>query len=455
MQQAIGKDLYGRPYLMRATAAKLSNNIVMETGNTTDMNNKVYKAFLQMLHGLVKWCRNDIKYPQSIWRSILLIVIVYLRCCSCGQLTQEWNENYHATSIVMDEVRVVDETTDENFVKYFNLKIGDKYWLQRNKLMLVLTGDGFKFPKTQNNIDNGSVGLAKIHALKHKNLMQSLYVAIPFLISGLSHYNPIIAKLYQHCSNELGQSGGLSFMADDVNKIKICVEWFRYDNGDWPWLSTVVHRCFSHGADYSFIYWIRHIGKSFVAVKNKIPNLLDAIKAGIKDEHMPWNLNIDEIDDLDNFYCLTTEYHWRKWCDDIETFMATVKNIDNLTYKQKHTKRKNYAKLNAQCALYSIPIALLHYILDVMHCILRHSITMVKALTILLYCIYRFTIAQVIVVLSHICMVLFVFVSLGFCWCFVCDYFTKMTIYKQVLHQWSTLCVIGWKIINIVMLKNH
>ena len=53
MRQPIGKDSMGRPYLRRAVAAKLENGTIIPTGNTKDMNNRVYRNFLQMLHNLV------------------------------------------------------------------------------------------------------------------------------------------------------------------------------------------------------------------------------------------------------------------------------------------------------------------------------------------------------------------------------------------------------------------
>ena len=373
MQWQIGKDLYGRPYIMKATRAQLVNGVIMNTGNTEDMNNEVYHDFLNMIHGLVPWNYQPQRYPQTIWRSILLLVIVYLRCLADGELTEVWNADFHHSSVPINGWSVVDENTDANFVEYYNLRMGAKYWKSPVQLMLVLTGDGFGIPKSPEDIKNGSVGLVKVHAIKHDNIHQSLYVGVPFFISGLSHYNPIITEIYHMCSQQLGTRGGLSFKCNS-NDVNICIDWFRYDNGDWPWLSTVVHRCYPYGADYSFIYWIRHIGKEWVAVKNTIPNVLDAIKAGIKDEHMPWNLTLDNITDSDNFYCLTTNNHWQKWCDDIETYMTNLDNIDNLTRKQQHSKRKTFAHAQAQCALYSVPTPLIQWILDVMHLILRHSI---------------------------------------------------------------------------------
>ena len=404
MKPRIAKDLYGRPYLMAPKAAILENGIVMETGNTYDMNREVYEAFLNMLHALVPWIYVPLRFPKTIFRSIILIVIFYLRCCSEGKLSENWNEFYHVTSIVDNECKICDENTHENFVNRYNLQVGDKYWMSPAKLMLVICGDGYsKIPKSPNDVKNSCAALVKIHAINHDNLYQSLYSGVPFFISGLSHYNPKIAELYHDCSRELGVEGGLSFLCNS-NRVKICTDWFRYDNGDWPWLSTVVHRCYSHGGDYPYIYWIRHIGKEWVSVKNNIADIYDAICAGIKEQHMPWNLNVNEINDNDDFYCLTTDHHWRVWCTNVVNFVQNLKNKSAMTHKKMHKKRREFAQSEEQCALYSIPIPLLQYILDVMHAILRHAVNTVKAITIVISCVFRFSLDRCTVVLSHLCM---------------------------------------------------
>lgn len=404
MIQRIGNDLYGRPCLLAPQAAVLENGIRMETGNTYLMNRAVYEAFLNMLHNLVKWNYQPRRFPHTIWRSIILVVIFYLRCLAEGKLSEVWNEFYHVTSIPDQGWSVCTNETNENFMKHYNLQIGDKYWVSQTQLMLVVCGDGYsKIPKSPNDINSGSAGLVKIHAINHDNLHQSLYSGLPFLISGLSHYNPKIAELYHLCSREMGVRGGLSFRCNS-NNVKICVDWYRYDNGDWPWLSTVVHRCYSHSGDFPFIYWIRHIGKEWVSVQNDIQHIYDAICAGIKDEHMPWNLNVNNIRDDDDFYCLTTDYHWRHWCNNIFNFIQNLPNKSRLSHKKLHKKRRDFAHDEAQCALYSIPIPLVQYVLDVMHAILRHAVNTIKSLTILISCVFKFNLERCTVVLSHICM---------------------------------------------------
>ena len=118
MQQQIGHDVWGRPYLLKPTRAKLANGLIMETGNTRQMNNDVYKWFLSMVHRLVQWNYKPQKYPRTIWRCILLLVIIFLRCFVDGSLCEKWNKYYRKTSIVYDEIKTVDNTTHESVINF-------------------------------------------------------------------------------------------------------------------------------------------------------------------------------------------------------------------------------------------------------------------------------------------------------------------------------------------------
>ena len=380
---------------------RLESGLKINSGNTKAMNDDVYDTFLNMVYQIVPWETNAIKYPSIMWRCIILLMIIFMRCAVDGLLTEKWNEYYHWTCVIPEEKKTCDSNTDPDFMKYYNLQIGDIYWKCHYPLMIVLCGDGTDFPQT--NVTNGSIGLIKMHIYTNKHLQQTLLIALLFMIAGVSHYNENVIEIYQNSSYKLGIKGGISFLSTKA-KCKLVCDWFRYDNGDWPWVATIVQRCQHHSGNYPFIYWIKHIGKKFVAVKNSAEKLFKAIKSGIKDEHMPWNFDIDKIKPHDNFYCLPTEYHFKSWVQQIEDYMSQLKNIDKLTTEQKHQKRRKYANKNGIPLLYATRLILVQYILDLLHAILRCVCFWIVVLGVVLYCPYRRSIDEVCAVLSHLCM---------------------------------------------------
>ena len=373
----------------------------METGNSYYVNRKVCDKFLKWLHDLVQWQHNFDQIPSTIWRNIKKMIIIFMQCYVDGKMTQEWNKYWHSSSINDKDIKIVTVDTPESFTKMYNLNIGDRYWISPHGLLVVLSGDGIDIPHAPYHA-KGAFALVKVHVLKHKHLQQTLMIAIPWLISGLSSYDPRIAEVYHQVSAALGKNGGLSFWSEK-KQCKICTNWERKDGGDWVWLSSIVYRCLSHKGNFPFVYWVHHIGKQFVAVKKTPNKIFKAIKAGIKDEHLPWNLNLQSITEMDNFYCLATAYHHQQWANQVEEYIRGLRNLANLSYKQIHTKRRNYANKIHSPLLYKTPINMIQYVLDVMHDILRHSGHQIMVLVILCWCHFDFTIAEVIACLAHCC----------------------------------------------------
>ena len=400
------RDLLGRPYQTRATPMKLDIGVNVDMENSLQMDQEAEKEFLNMLHSLVPWTRDANIAPKTKWRSILLIIIFFLRTIVDGELSDTWNKHYHATSIPENEVRIVSNDTSVNIINEFNLSFGQRYWIQQRELMIVNTGDGHQCSNLPDDVSGITCGITKIHAFEHECLQQTLYIGIPFMISGLSEHDPRIARVYHMCSQEVGLNGSLSFRSVTRNCM-ICCRYFRYDNGDWPFLSQVILRCMGHSGTYPFIYWIHYIGTEYVPVSKFHDSWFGAIKAGIKDEHMPWNLNLNDLTPSSNFYCLATAWHWNQWANELEEYMNTLEKLSNFkkkNHKQKHKKRLEYARKNAMNVLYKTPTALLRYILDVMHCILRHSITMISGLVIFCFCVARLSLNQVIAIVACTCM---------------------------------------------------
>ena len=403
MTQEILEDENGLPFLSKAESVITESGLRLNHGNTRYMNQKMWKKFLSMIYNIVKWRRNKHLYPKTIWRPILLMVIIYMRCCVDGELTKKFNEYYHYTSVIKDEKKTVDANTHENFKNYWGLSNGDEYWHTKYPLLLVLAGDGFPIPKSDNDVDSGCVGLNKCHVFSNSHLQQTLYIAILFMISGLNEHDSRVSEVYHKCSNDLGIKGGFSIYSEKA-KCFLLIEWFRADMGDWPWVSTVVLKCLPHSSNYPFIYWIEHIGKKFVHVKKSRKEVVEAIQAGIKPEHMPWNLKIESIGEFENFYCLATEYHWQQEANEIETYMNNLKNFNNKTYKQKHKKRATFATNNGYSILYDMPLWLVQYLLDVTHGIIRSTWMQVAALAVTCWCPFRFTLEQFETVFAHSCM---------------------------------------------------
>lgn len=404
MVQPISRDEHNRPYRACARVIQLDNGLKIDVSNSQYMTRNICQTFINNIHSMVPWHKNFDLYPRTIWRNILCLIILFLRCCVDGILTENWNEYYHATSVPIGAKQLVTENTDPIFCSEYNLTIGQWYWLSPNPLMLVCTGDSYPIPKSPNDVKNGTCCIVKIHVWNHNKLQQTLLTGLPFLLSGLSHSNPAIRQLYHYLIYPLKKNGSLSFYSQRA-QCNICVDYYVYHNGDWPWLASVTLGCLSHKSRYPFIYWLHHLNGDFIPVSNQmvldIDPWFEAIKAGIKEEHMPWNLDLSKIDKTDDFYCLCTESHWLYWQNQMKQFIDKIKNWNQLTDKQKHTKRRNYAIKQSQCVLYDTRNVLIQYIFDVMHLMLRHGISLTCAMTILSHCSFEFSINESLTILKH------------------------------------------------------
>ena len=404
MSRKVIYDANGYPRFAKASPTKLVNGLKLNIGNTRAMSNNVYDNFLQTLHDMVPWQYDFEKFPLTIYRDIKKIVIFFLKCYCDGIMCEKWNEYYHSKSFDKEEYLTCNVGTSQSIIEEFHLKLGEKYVIQEKRLMLNINGDGFKIEKS--NAPSGLVCLVKPHVFEHKNLQQTLQISIPWMISGESHYNPALAELYDQESTKLGKNGSVSFKSNKCN-LKICVRWYRYDNGDWPWVSSMVHRSMSHTSKHPFMYWIHQIGEDFVCVRNEENKLFKAIQEGINDEHLPWNLNEDNINEYSNFYTLATEKHWKVWSDNIEEHVSNISNYNSLSHKQKHSRRLRYAKKEWQPVLYRTGLPLVHYVLDVMHFIIRYAVIRLSVLTIFCHCIAQLSLKETNLVLKHACMLYF------------------------------------------------
>ena len=371
--------------------------------NTRGMNETACYNFLTALHNLNGWHKNDRVYPQTIWRNILKQVIIFLRCICDGEYTNKWNKYYHRTSVNENEVGTVTDDTDIEFCNEFNLSHGQKYWLQTKEIMLESTGDSFKFENTPEEVTSGTACLIKVHSLDSDHLHQTLLICVPFIYSGLSHYNHLIAELYHQLVSELGMRGAFSFHIASSD-VMMCVRYYVNHNGDWKFKTTVILRCLGNNSKHPFISWIHYKGTSFRAVSSDGDEWLKAVEAGIKPEHMPWRLDESAIDPKSDFYTLCKKSHWDEWADAMENYISKITSkIKNLTEEQLHKKRVNYAKKIGSSVLYKTQLCLLRYILDVMHLILRHAITTQGAITIVCHCALKLSLNQTVSVIAHSC----------------------------------------------------
>lgn len=230
------------------------------------MSKQICVDFLNTIHNLNPWRQNFRIYPETIWRDIKAQIIIYMRCVCDGEFTEIWNKFYHAISIPSDEIAIVDENTNVNLCNQYDLAIGDRYWIQPEPLMIDVSGDQYPVKHVPHRIKNQlSAVIVKVHCFDHENLHQTLMIVVPFIISGLSQYNPLIAELYHRLVSKLQMQGKFSFYSKRSN-CKICVNYYVYHNGDWPWKSSITLRCMSHGSTFPYIYWIHfHDGKYWIS----------------------------------------------------------------------------------------------------------------------------------------------------------------------------------------------
>ena len=369
------------------------------------MNKKIITNFINIIHGLNGWCKNERVYPRTIWRKILPQIVLFMRCICDGYFTEKWNKYYHAISVPSDEICVIDENSDINLRNKYGLLIGDRYWIQTQSLMIEVTGDQYPVKQVPEEVHNNvSACLAKIHAFDHQNLHQTLMIIVPFIITGLSQYNPLVAELYHMLVSQLNMDGNFAFYSQRAN-CKICVYYYVYHNGDWPWKTSITLRCLGHGSLHPYIYWIYYENGNYRAVSSRGDQWLQAVEAGIKPEHMPWRLDETQIDPTSKFYTLVKKRHWDEWATQMEEYIDQWKRrVRKYTREKEHEARRKYANDIGTSLLYKTEIFILRYILDVLHVILRHAVSMQGALTIMCHCSLRLSISQTISILSHSCM---------------------------------------------------
>ena len=127
----------------------------------------------------------------------------------------KWNKYYHSNSFKNKDIYTCNIDTSPAIIEEFNLQLGEKYVIQPKLLLLVMSGDGFDIYKS--NASSGLVALIKPHIFEHRNLQQTLQICIPWMISGKSHYDPLIAELYDQESTKLGTKGSLAFKSNKKN----------------------------------------------------------------------------------------------------------------------------------------------------------------------------------------------------------------------------------------------
>ena len=166
----------------------------------------------------------------------------------------------------------------------------------------------------------------------------------------------------------------------------------------------------SHGGDYRLYELTQFVDGVPCNVPYKNDRLYKALLAGIDEQHMPYNLpDLAEIMDTNaNFYTLTTNeiwYYWGEWMEDaLQTLKENSHGNTVWNTTTEHTARLNISKQHQNGLLYHTSEPLIQGILNVLHLLLRYAITELVSLSMMIWCLWDWSLPELLNVLSYFSM---------------------------------------------------
>jgi hypothetical protein len=137
--------------------------------------------------------------------------------------------------------------------------------------------------------------------------------------------------------------------------------------------------------------------------------LFQALTHGIKEEHMPYNLQSYKDTNDTNFYTLTTNEIFGEWTDNVDAEVARRKAAsDNPqqweSYEFEHDERLKISKQQQHGALYGMQVKLFCYVFEVLHFKLRLGIGCIFAFVMIIWCIFSWSLKDIVTILAATCM---------------------------------------------------
>ena len=185
----------------------------------------------------------------------------------------------------------------------------------------------------------------------------------------------------------------------------MCIDWLRFDNGDWDWQFHVVHRSISPAGIYRNYDLVRFVDGVPRNVAYTQAELYDALIEGISEENLPYNRASlqDCFDNESNMLALTSNEEWFWFGEMMEATIDELKQDGRRpplpwSYDYEHEVRKDISKKHCNGLLYHSLEPLIQFIYDCLHFLLRYAIVIMLSFMILMWCLWRWSLENVLAV---------------------------------------------------------
>ena len=342
MVKRVRYDALGRPTHCRATPIYFTGKIHCLQDNSYAVNKKCYEEWYQLCDDNMPWYKNG-EFLQCKFKYLMDAILFGMTVHVDSDMCEKWNTHYHSYAIepnvntfaVTDVIRAryalptasSEVKSPSLLVPYSSIRELQRCYFVPRTLTISTHTDAIDAPRAPTDIDTGCHSHLHLHVFNEKGLIHTGYCKIGFISSGISEHNPLYFKLFHILVSMIPQEGFFAVFSTK-KKTWMLFHYTLKNNADWQGTSGVLHGCVNHNGEYAIPYVSKIIGKNAVTIsmKNQV-ELKKALVAGIKDEHMPWNLpSLAEMDDNANFYTLTTREIWKYYQNQTENGIAEAKS---------------------------------------------------------------------------------------------------------------------------------
>ena len=288
----------------------------------------------------------------------------------------------------------------------WDLEPGDRYYVWPKKLPCCITGDGFTASHVPQDSKYMAASFLKANAFK-PHMQHCRQGGILVLLSALGDHDQRVVENMQELVRNMGDTGKIKIQIKqpgnrEIHDVWCCIEYKRYNNGDWAWQHKMTHCTISPNGTFGIYQLVEFIGGEPYGVgKGEFIELFDRIHAEMK---MPWELGtLQELKEQEwtGFTLLTpeiAEYMVDKLDEAIE---AKGYNLDEMEFKESDKIRKQVAKDEVYHGLiYPTDYSTHGPVFDVCHAFWAWIGTMYTLLIMLMYVAWEWEIADIEWVLS-------------------------------------------------------
>ena len=341
----------GRAKMKRRRKKKYGNGIIVDTGNSYELNrNALSKFFDELAANGAAWVPSETIFYRE---NCITTSQLYLQAVYHSEIVHGWSDlhysQYDWTKVIFDEDKGV------NYIQFSPIEV-------------QVHADGGPVSNVPRQYHSMCVVWLKFDILK-EHLTNSFYSGIPILLSALSEDNPNVKHQYDQLINQMGKNGTFTFW-DKNHNCEIRIPWNLVFCGDLKIRNSWCNQAMTVGSKFGIVQ----------AVKIDTENEDFPIK-GISQEEFSYTLfykyaSNDTISPLtqwdeekiDCYTTLNNEYH-SILANRVETaYKDYCRSHDIQTEDERIKVRKNIAKSQGHC-IYELGNALSgSEICDIKHC---------------------------------------------------------------------------------------